>query len=132
MPLWIAFLCLFLSSCSGTMTPTVPLDQEFTLGPGEKASIDGASIDVRFMGVEGDSRCPADAVCIQGGDALVKIDVLTGNHVDSYALHTGDMKPVVHNDLSIALIQLTPYPFSSRPTDPADYRATLRVSGVKH
>src|SRR5262252_1033350 len=104
MPLWIVFVCLFLSSCSGAMTPTVPLDQEFTLGPGEKASIDGASIDVRLMGVEGDSRRPADAICIQGGDALVKIDVLTGNHVDSYVLHTGSLQPVTHDNLKIALV----------------------------
>ena len=43
-------------------------------------------------------------------------------------LHTGDMKPVTHEDLAIALVELTPYPFSSRPIQPGDYRATLRVT----
>jgi hypothetical protein len=131
MPLWIAFVCLVLSSCGGTMEPTVPLNQEFTLAPGESTAIDNTSISVRFMGVDGDSRCPADAVCIQGGDALVKIDVLTGNHVDAYVLHTGDLRPVTHNDLTIALVSLVPYPFTSRPVEPADYRATLRVSSAR-
>jgi hypothetical protein len=128
MALWIALVCLVLSSCGGTMAPTVPLNQEFTLAPGERASVDSTPISVRFMGVDGDSRCPADAVCIQGGDALVKIDVLTDNHVDSYVVHTGNLKPVIHNGLSITLVSLTPYPFTARPVDPVDYRARLRVS----
>jgi len=113
------------------MSPTVPLDREFTLAPDESATIDDTPIAVRFTGVAGDSRCPADAMCIQGGDAQVKIDVLTDRRVDQYVLHTGDNKPVTHNTLSIALVSLTPYPYASRITDPADYRATLRVSRAK-
>jgi hypothetical protein len=127
----MALVCLLLSSCGGTMEPTVPLNQEFTLAAGENAAIENTSVAVRFVGVDGDSRCPADAVCIQGGDALVKIDVLTGGHADAYVLHTGDLKPVTHNDLTIALVSLTPYPFSSRSIDPADYRVTLRVSSTR-
>ena len=46
----------------------------------------------------------------------------------AYPLHTGDMKPVTHEDLTIALVELSPYPFSSRPIQPGDYRATLRVT----
>jgi hypothetical protein len=38
------------------------------------------------------------------------------------------MKPVTHEDLTIALVELAPYPFSSRPIQPGDYRATLRVT----
>jgi hypothetical protein len=38
------------------------------------------------------------------------------------------MRPVVHEDLTIALLELSPYPFSSRPIAPGDYRATLRIS----
>ena len=46
----------------------------------------------------------------------------------AYALHTGDMRPVAHDDLTIALVELSPYPFSAQPIQPGDYRATLRVS----
>ncbi len=31
-------------------------------------------------------------------------------------------------DLAVALVELVPYPFSSRQTQPGDYRATLRVT----
>ena len=32
-----------------------------------------AASRLRFEGVTGDSRCPVDAICIQGGDAIVKV-----------------------------------------------------------
>jgi len=114
--------------CSST-APTARLNQDFVLAPGETARITGADASVRFVGVQGDSRCPADAVCIQGGDAIVRIEVLSSTSAaKAYDLHTGNMRPVSHEDLAIALVELTPYPFSSRPTQPGDYRATLRVT----
>jgi hypothetical protein len=38
------------------------------------------------------------------------------------------MRPVKHGDLTIELVQLSPYPFSSRTIQPDEYRATLRVT----
>ena len=105
------------------------MGQEFTLGPGEAVTIVGPRLVILFVGVEGDSRCPADALCIQGGDAIVRIEVRTpGGRPISYALHTGDMQPVTHEGFVIALVQLSPYPFSSRQILPDEYRATLRVT----
>ena len=83
---------------------------------------------ITFVGVTGDSRCPADAFCIQGGDAVVRIVVLTGGGATPYELHTGNLRPVTHAGFAIALVQLDPYPFSSRTIQPADYRATIRVT----
>jgi hypothetical protein len=85
-------------------------------------------VSVRFNRVSGDSRCPADAVCILGGDALVHITALSRQSSRDYELHTGDMRPVQHDGVTIALVQLQPYPFSSQTIQPGDYRATLKVS----
>jgi len=38
------------------------------------------------------------------------------------------MKPVKHGDVTIALLQLDPYPFVPRLIQPGDYRVTLRVT----
>lgn len=109
--------------------PTVPLDREFVLQPGGAAAIEDSSVRVRFDGVLGDSRCPADVMCVWGGDAVVRIEVFQERGgMQEYDLHTGDMKPVQHGDLTIALVQLQPYPFSTGPIRPEDYRATLRVT----
>jgi hypothetical protein len=79
--------------------------------------------------VTGDSRCPADIFCIQGGDAVVQTRVVDSGGSSEYELHTGDSRRAVatHRDLRIELKQLQPYPFSSRTIDAADYRATLVV-----
>lgn len=128
---YIPLLCCLLSAtaCDESLTgPTVSLNQEFVLAPGGSAIIEGASLAVRFTGVSGDSRCPADVVCIQGGDAIVRISVIADGGRRDYELHTGDMRPVRHDGLTIALVQLSPYPFSSRTIEPGDYRATLKVT----
>jgi hypothetical protein len=126
----VAFLLIgLLAGCDEPFSgPTVALDARFTLAPGEVMGIERAGVRVRFDAVEGDSRCPADAFCIQGGDALVRISVLSGSAEDDYDLHTGDMRPVRHHELTIVLEELQPYPFSSRTIDPGEYRATLRVT----
>ena len=107
---------------------TVPINSEFVLAPGQRAVIDGADISTQFVGVEGDSRCPADAFCVQGGDARVRVDVTSARSRRAYELHTGDMQPVRHDDVTIHLVQLAPYPFSSRTIAPDEYRVTLRVT----
>ena len=118
-----------LSACNSPSAPMVRLNEEFVLQRGEAATIGDTGIGVRFVGVQGDSRCPADVVCIQGGDAIVRIEVTSaGGPVATYDLHTGDMRPVVHGSLTIALVQLSPYPFSSQTIQPSEYRATLRVT----
>lgn len=116
-------------ACDGPATTPTSVNEKVTLAPGGTTSINGTSTRITFLRVEGDSRCPADAFCIQGGDALVKITARTGGSASkNYDLHTGSMAPVTHEDLTITLVQLEPYPFSSRAILPDDYRATLSVS----
>ena len=123
--------CLFLvTGCDESPTgPTIPLNTEFVLAPGSSAVIEEASLGVRFNGVSGDSRCPADAICVQGGDATVALTVSSPSGTREHELHTGNMQPVKHDDVTISLVQLAPYPFGSHgPIQPDQYRATLRVT----
>jgi hypothetical protein len=92
-------------------------------------AVEGAAFVLEFRGVTGDSRCPADAVCIQGGDATVHVRVTDPDAAD-YELHTGDSSraTVTHGGTRIELVELQPYPFSSRTIEPEDDRATLTVS----
>jgi hypothetical protein len=116
--------------CGDTVVgPAVPLDKPFTLAIGESATVSAASFVIQFTGVRGDSRCPADAVCIQGGDAVVTVRVSGGGDA-TFELHTGDAAraSVTHRGYRISLVALNPYPFSSRPITDADYRATFTVT----
>jgi len=123
-------LALSVAAACGSVTgPSGSVNAQVFLAPGESSRIVGTTLQLRFRGVVGDSRCPADVLCILGGDALVRIDVMeNGRTTGTYDLHTGSLQPVRHNDVTITLVELSPYPFSSRPIAPDDYRATLRVT----
>jgi hypothetical protein len=99
-----------------------------TLSPGQVGKVERTS-RIRFDRVTADSRCPADAACIQAGEAVAGITV-TGNdrRRASYELHTSGATSIVHDDLTISLEALEPRPTSARPIRRADYRLTLRVS----
>lgn len=135
MRLSLVVLCLLAVSVSACdegnpVGPSVGIDEQFTLAPEEVATIRDVDFAVQFVNVSGDSRCPADAICIQGGDAVVNIRVVDRGSTSSYELHTGDSSraTVTHGQARIALVDLQPYPFSSRTIAPGEYRATLRVS----
>ena len=119
--------------CGGNgvpVAPVGPVDQRVVLAPGQTLATD-AGVSVQFVEVSGDSRCPADALCIQGGDAIVTIRVRESTDAGStYALHPGDAAraAATHRGVRIELVELQPYPFSSRPFTPDQYRATLRVT----
>lgn len=118
-----------LSACLKSTDPSDPQHQAFTLAPGELATTKDSAIRIQFEGVLSDSRCPIDVVCIQAGDAVVKIHVQSRDSQEqSYELHTSDLQPVAHDGAKITLVQLMPYPVSSRTIAPDEYRATLLVT----
>jgi hypothetical protein len=128
----VIVLCLFTATACDEKSPagpTVPLNQRFTLARGEAARVDDADLRLQFVEVTGDSRCPADAVCIQGGDALVHVRVTDGVTA-AYELHTGDSSraAAMHGQVRIELVQLQPFPFSSRTIAQDEYRATFLVT----
>ena len=131
--LLICLLCV--TGCDETSPsgPTVPVNERFTLAPGEVAKITGADVRLEFIRVNGDSRCPADALCIQGGDAIVQIRATGGSSPELLGLHTGDSSQAsaVYDSARITLVELQPYPFSSLPAiRPEQYRATFTASAT--
>lgn len=131
---WVAplFCLLLMTACdeSTPSGPTVALDQRVTLAPGDVASIEKTDLKLQFVGVTGDSRCPADALCITGGDAVVEVRASGSGAVATLSLHTGDSSraSAAYGGLKVELVELQPYPFTSRPVAAADYRATLRAT----
>lgn len=127
----LGWLACGLIACGGRSpaSPTAVVGTPFVLGVGEGRVLpDGAR--VTFVGVENDSRCPADAVCITGGDAIVRTRIVTGGTTRDAELHTGDERraSVTVGAYRLALTAVEPYPFSSRTIDPREYRVTLVIS----
>jgi hypothetical protein len=130
---FLAVICLLATTACDQTSPTgpsVPLNEQFTLAPGETAVVSDTGVRLLFSAVTTDSRCPADALCIQLGDAVVRLRVASPGSASEYGLHTepGRGAEVTHGPVRITLVQLQPYPSSNRPIAPGDYRATLTVS----
>ena len=66
----------------------------------------------------------------QGGDAIVQIRATGGSSPALLGLHTGDSSQAsaTYENARITLVELQPYPFSSRTIAPEEYRATLTVT----
>jgi hypothetical protein len=123
-------LCLATACDENPIGPTVPVDRQFVLAPGEGATIEGTVVRMRFEEVTSDSRCPINAVCVQAGDAVVMIRVFDEIGSYPYELHATDVtrKSATHRNVSIEVVDLQPVPFAGRPTDPSAYRATFKVT----
>ena len=124
-------LCLIgMTACAESPTTPSPLNQEVIMAPGQTVGISDVGLSIRFEGVLSDSRCPANVYCVWAGDAHVRIEVrpFAGSNY-TYDLHTVDnSSPVKHEDVTIELTQLLPYPLTADPIDPSAYRATLKVT----
>lgn len=132
-----ALLVFALAACGGRgstspdPTPTVRVGEEFTLGPGQTASVSEASWRVRFDAVTGDSRCPADVTCVWEGDATVRVVVTPGGQGPvTLELHTQQAaaREAKVGDLHLRLVRLAPAPRSAQPVPAGDYRATFVAS----
>jgi hypothetical protein len=118
-----------LTACSDE-SPVRPsrIERQVVLAPGQTAFIAEASIAVRFLQVNGDSRCPSSVMCVWAGDALVQIEAQSSGAARSYDLHTYDRPTVVHGAVAITLVELAPYPVTRGSIPAGDYRATLSVT----
>lgn len=128
---WVVVVAfaLTLAQCGGGPTsPSAPLNEEFEVAPGETVHIEDTTQGIRFVGVISDSRCPTDVVCIQAGDAIVRIQILPSAGGESFDLHTADGLPVTDGRVTVTLVRLNPLPVTTRTIAPEEYRATLRAS----
>src|SRR5689334_22822466 len=97
------------------------------MAPGQSTQV--GALSVKFIGVTIDTRCPANALCIQAGDAYVALEaILLGGRRDFELQALNPTKRgTTHGDYSIELQEVTPYPFGE-PIRPADYRVRLRIA----
>ena len=79
-----------------------------------------------FVDVVEDSRCPADAMCIWQGRAIVAFN-LDGERFEVEFLGPEDTVKSLEG-IDLALKDVQPYPLASQPSDEADYEVTVRVT----
>ena len=103
------------------------LGRAFAMKIGESVTLN--DLRLTFRSVEGDSRCPIDAVCVWAGDAEIALKIEQAGNAAVAALHTTlDPKKTDWDGYTIALVGLTPDRKSNAGIDTADYRAEIVVT----
>jgi hypothetical protein len=122
-------------ACSSPTSPgDGPFQAEVTLRPGQVTAVASTPLRIGFDRVASDSRCPATAFCIQSGDALVVLSVSVEGRTGAEVLlrtrggTTGTDMSVVVAGYELALSGLQPYPETTTPIPPGDYRVTVRIA----
>jgi hypothetical protein len=122
-----ALFCLAFVACDSTVAPgDVALGAEFTLKPGESVLAGDGGLQVTFVGVTEDSRCPKDALCVWAGQVVV--EVVAGSANDRVSLKPDDT--VTSEGYQLKLVRVEPYPSSDAPIQADDYGATFVVQPV--
>lgn len=122
------------TACSSPNEPGGAFHTEVTLRPGDVTAVASTPLRLGFERVAADSRCPATALCIQSGDALVVFNVsVAGSGSAEVRLRTVGgttgqdlIASVGGYELSIAGLQ--PYPETTTPIPSSDYRVTVSIT----
>lgn len=120
-----------LIGCAPAVVKEAQLDQPFTLFVREKAQI--GDLQIRFIGVPEDSRCPADVNCVWAGNAKIVLGLSLKESADETVVtinSTVDPQEALYAGYRIRFVSLKPTPLSGRTINPAEYRVTLIVSRV--
>jgi len=116
---------------SAPMSIDTNLDSEFVLQVNQSAEIKSEDLKITFLNVTSDSRCPSDVTCIWQGQAGIELDVQKGEVESTVSLSIGgDSSPEesIFNSYLIQLVDLSPYPISTKNIQPEDYTATIKIT----
>lgn len=107
------------------------MDRPFTLKVGATARIESENLEIEFLGVVADSRCPKGVQCAWAGDATVRLRVTEpGGARTVREVHTSGRSPGTSSPspYAVRVVGLAPVPVADRATAPDSYVATLEVT----
>jgi len=95
---------------------------------GETKYINGVRITLNKI-VE-DSRCPADAVCIQAGKIVANVTLKSDTDQETVNMSDSDA-PRGFDTWKVSLVSSSPFPLASNPTPFSKYKVTFRVEELE-
>jgi hypothetical protein len=135
---WVVILiaAIGLAGCgSDQSTPRpagVALGSEFQLRAGESAAMTAENLQITFVKVTEDSRCPSNVQCIWAGQAKVVLTAVAAGMPRDIELTLGGGSPSAASAsfgaYTVELRNLEPYPDATRQIKPGDTIATLLVT----
>jgi hypothetical protein len=125
----LLLLAIALVACrpaESQMSRRASLGTPVTLAPRERAEFPDEQLELTFVAVASDSRCPSDTTCVWAGEALVQLAVQTGSASAQHEVVAGQGVDVGKHRINV--VGLQPEPMSTRKIAPDEYRVTLAVT----
>lgn len=130
--LWVLpLVILILSGCAGNSAEVkAGLGENFMLTIGQRASITGEDLNIRFVEVVADSRCPQGVQCIWAGEASSHIEIsYSGVTYQKVLTQPGASEPPQADFAAYEItFDLQPYPKAGEQIQDKDYRLELQIN----
>lgn len=128
----IAVLTIAPNALGATNSGKNILLDQFALKQNQTAS-EPENIDVKFLNVTADSRCPSDVTCIWQGEATVVVNVMKNNQdmgIFNLASGLGDKNATatIPGGYFLQLVKVEPYPTNGTKIQLDKYTTTFTLS----
>lgn len=122
-------LTVTLVACRSAGAPeprAASLNQEIQLAPREQAVFPQQGLNVEFVRVVEDTRCPTDVTCVWAGE--VKVQLATRINAAEPVQHeiTAE-QPATIGGFRVVVVRVQPERISTRQIAPEEYRVTLKL-----
>jgi hypothetical protein len=123
---------LLVTGC-GSTGKTATLGKEFSLSVGESVLIRGENLEITFLKVVEDSRCPTGVQCIWEGRARSLVSFVSNNKTEVELTEPGlTDSPYQYTFRDYWIIfHLLPYPEAGKEITADQYRLLMSVSKLK-
>lgn len=123
-------MAVVLAACRSASDPAAhaaSLDQDIQLAPGDRAVFAEQKLDVEFVRVVEDSRCPTDVTCVWAGEVKVQLSTrIDAAKAVPHEIVAGQQATV--GEFRVIVVQVQPEKVSTREISPEEYRMTLKVA----
>jgi hypothetical protein len=102
------------------------LDAPSQLAPGESIVLEAEKLEVQFVGIARDSRCPTDVTCVWAGEVVVRLAIRSDGTTTQHEVK--ETESATADGFTVTVLQVLPARTSSQPIAAADYRVTLKIT----
>ena len=114
---------------------SAPLGKEVSLKINRALVVESENLEIKFLGVTSDSRCPKGTSCVWAGQVVVMVNVLkAGENLGEFELidtNDGRVSPTQVDNYEIFLLKVKPYREVNKIINTKDYIITIKVDKVK-
>lgn len=127
----LVVMALVAGGCGPSPETSARLGQEFSLAIGQKAHIEGEELQVEFLEVTTDSRCPKNVTCIWAGEVKCLVEITYFKSLHRVTLTepglTDEPPRQTFKEYELAF-HVDPYPESGKEISEGDYRLRITVN----